>query len=125
MNKTKYFCDIMNAYLKGKVIQYQDETGEWVDCDNPEWDFNKNYRIKDDIKPFENINECFEEMQKHHPVGWLRSKVSGDYAHVNYINNCLKLVNMSYYNITKTYSMKECLDLFEFTDGTPFGKDDY
>lgn len=34
MNKTEYFCDIMNAYLEGKTIQYQDENGEWVDCND-------------------------------------------------------------------------------------------
>ncbi len=122
MNKTEYFCDIMNAYLKGKAIQYQNETGEWVDYNDPEWDFNKNYRIKPDVKPFENAGECFLEIRKHEPFGWLKSKVSGDYACINYISLYLSSVNISYYNITKTYSMEECLDLFEFTDGTPFGK---
>ena len=76
MNKTEYFCDIMNAYLKGKTIQYQDENGEWVDCNDENWDFCQNYRIKKDVKPFENAHECFEEMQKHPPIDWLRQKTA-------------------------------------------------
>ena len=65
MNKTEYFCDIMSAYLKGKTIQYQNENGEWIDCNGEDWDFGKNYRIKKEIEPFESAHECFEEMQKH------------------------------------------------------------
>lgn len=123
MNKNKiFFCDIRNAYLQGKTIQYQDEIGEWIDYNGEDWDFSKCYRIKKDIKPFENAHECFEEMQKHLPVGWLISKKSGNYVHINYISTILRLVSISYYNTTKTYSMKECLESFEFIDGTPFGK---
>ena len=102
MNKTEYFCDIMNAYLQGKTIQYQDENGEWVDYNGEDWNFCQNYRIKKDIKPFENAHECFKEMQKHPPIGWLRQKHPRNYVHID--------------------SMEECFDLVEFTDGTPVGK---
>lgn len=122
MNKTEYFCDIMNAYLKGKTIQYQDENGEWVDCNGEDWDFSKYYRIKKDIKPFENAHECFEEMQKHPPIGWLRQKQTRNYTHISYISTCLNLLSISYCNTIKIYSMEECLELFEFIDGTPLGK---
>lgn len=122
MNKIEYFCDIMNAYLKGKTIQYQDENGEWIDYNGEDWDFSKCYRIKKDIKPFENAHECFEEMQKHPPIGWLISKISRNYVHINYISTILGLVSISYCNTIKIYSMEECFDLFEFIDGTPFGK---
>lgn len=125
MNKTEYFCNIMNAYLKGKIIQYQNENGKWVDYNGEDWDFGKNYRIKNEIKPFESAHECFEEMQKHPPIGWLISKKSGNYVHINYINTILRLVGISYCNIIKTYSIEECLELFKFTDGTPFGKNNY
>ena len=122
MNKTEYFCDIMNAYLEGKTIQYEDENGEWVDCNGEDWDFCKNYRIKKKIEPFESAYECFEEMQKHSPMGWLISKKSGNYVHINHISTILKLVSILYCNTIKTYSMEECLNLFEFIDGTSFGK---
>lgn len=122
MNKTEYFCDIMNAYLKGKTIQYQDENGKWVDCNDEDWDFGKNYRIKKEIEPFESAYECFEEIEKHPPIGWLISKKTGSYAHINYISTILRLVCISYCNTTKTYSMEECLESFEFIDGAPFGK---
>lgn len=122
MNKTEYFYDIMNAYLEGKIIQYQDENGEWVDCNGEDWDFCKNYRIKKEIEPFENAHECFEEMQKHPPIGWLISKKSGNYVHVNHINTILRSVGISYCNTIKTYSMEECLESFKFIDGAPFGK---
>ena len=122
MNKIEYFFDIMNAYLEGKTIQYEDENGEWVDCNGEDWDFCKNYRIKKKIEPFKSAHECFEEMQKHPPIGWLISKESGNYVHINHINTILKLVSILYCNAIKTYSMEECLNLFEFIDGTSFGK---
>lgn len=122
MNKTEYFCDIMNAYLEGKTIQYQDENGEWVDCNGENWDFCQNYRIKKEIEPFKSAHECFEEMQKHPPIGWLRQKQPRNYVHISYISACLNLLSISYCNTIKVYSMEECLDLFEFIDGAPFGK---
>ena len=122
MNKTEYFCDIMNAYLNGKTIQYQNENGEWIDCNGEDWDFGKNYRIKKKLEPFENAHECFEEMQKHPPIGWLRQKQPRNYVHISYISTCLNLLSISYCNTIKIYSMEECLDLFEFIDGAPFGK---
>ena len=125
MNKTEYFCDIMNAYLNEKTIQYQNENGEWVDCNGEDWDFGKNYRIKKEIEPFENAHECFEEMQKNPPIGWLISKKSGNYVCINHISTILRLVTISYCNTTKTYNMEECLELFEFIDGAPFEKNNY
>ena len=54
-----------------------------------------------------------------------RSKKSGNYVCINHISTILRLVSISYYNTTKTYSMEECLELFEFIDGAPFGKNNY
>lgn len=116
MNKTEYFCDIMNAYLQGKTIQYQDENGEWVDCNDEDWDFSKYYRIKKNIKPFENAKECFEEMQKHKPYSWVKD--ASKMYNITIIRDDGIIVNTSIDGVL--YSFKTAFSL-KFVDGTPFG----
>ena len=50
--KTQEMIDVLKAYQEGKTIQYVDDDSEWVDIDNPSWDFySTNYRVKPEIKP--------------------------------------------------------------------------
>ena len=85
---------------------------EWIDCNDENWDFCQNYRIKKDIKPFENAHECFEEMQKHPPIGWLRQKQPRNYVHISYISTCLNLLSISYCN-----TIKSCNYYLQFRQG--------
>lgn len=32
----------------------------------------QDYRIKPEYRPFKDAKECFEEMQKHKPYGWVK-----------------------------------------------------
>lgn len=73
--QAKQIAEVLNAYAEGKTIEVLLD-GEWGEVDLNEYSFDENesYRIKKTPKyrPFKNAEECFEEMQKHKPVGWLR-----------------------------------------------------
>lgn len=107
---------IIQAYLDGKPIEYFID-GKWIELKDPEFkgDVCK-YRIKSEPthRPFKNGYECHEEMKKHEPFGWLKSK-SGDCRVINSVNFANINSNNYYYNY------KQAFDDFTFLDGTPFG----
>ena len=80
--KVKELLPVMQAYANGKTIQYCHKYPEpyWEDVKPDEQlDFGGdviNYRIKSEPKyrPFKNAEECFEEMQKHQPFGWVKNR---------------------------------------------------
>lgn len=62
---------IIKAFAEGKTIQFRER-----DIEEPSFDGCINeYRIKPELKyrPFKNQEECWEEMLKHQPFGWLRN----------------------------------------------------
>ena len=68
---------VMEAYANGKKIQYLNDDNEWIDAPNPlfDWD-NCVYRIKpeDTYRPFKTQEECWSEMLRHQPFGWIYCK---------------------------------------------------
>lgn len=121
---------ILQALEKGKTIQFADTDKEWVDSDedgllletlinNPQ-----SYRVKPEPKfrPFKNAEECWEEMQKHHPFGWVtfdcdtkRRNISSLLFRNTLGNEWIELSNgewLSPHNMFKT---------MKFIDGSPFG----
>lgn len=84
------------------------------------------YRIKPEPKyrPFKNTEECWNEMKKHQPFGWLKP--------VNECTNKVKAINISsiecddeypiqFTNDYGDYSFEYLYKDFTFMDGTPFG----
>ena len=76
---------VMEAYANGKKIQCNDNhlgNGEWVTTDNPSFNWDKYaYRIKPEPKyrPFKTQEECWNEMLKHQPFGWIKD----DYKYIH------------------------------------------
>ena len=72
--KAKHLAEIFNAYAEGKTIEVLLD-GEWGEVDLNEYSFDEreSYRIKKEptYRPFKNAKECFEEMKKHYPIGWI------------------------------------------------------
>ena len=114
----KEAAKVMEAYADGKKVQKQDINGLWIDCDNPMFDWASfNYRIKPGPKyrPFKSQEECWEEMLKHQPFGWVK-EISCEMLYlINGISN-ESIVIMEDIN-----SFKEAMNIYEFKDGTPFG----
>ena len=124
----KKFMPLMQAMLEGNTIQYYAYGREWVDTEHIclEFDDNiRNYRIKPELKyrPFKNAEECWQEMQKHKPFGWVRENSSGHYKHINnlYTNN----ISFQETEIAESgnfeWNLSDLLKSYTFADGTPFG----
>ena len=70
----KKLLPIIKAYSVGKKIQFFNGE-EWIDKEKPSFDSEPHrYRIKPETKyrKFKSIKECWEEMQKHKPFGWVK-----------------------------------------------------
>lgn len=117
--EAKHFWPIIKAYSEGKTIEYLLSEGKWAAI-NEDFLFDNSherYRVKQETKyrPFTSKEECWEEMQKHQPVGWLIGKVSGLPTYIPFV-----LYNSLFIHDTKlTY--EEAMGQFTFADGTPFG----
>ena len=70
---------IIQAYVNGKVVEHQEKIGEWQEI--PDYKFlierddrPRHYRVKTKSKyrPFKSAEECWNEMLKHRPFGWIR-----------------------------------------------------
>lgn len=101
----------MKAFAEGKTLQYRvnEENNEWKDIDNPAFnDAPSEYRIKPEPKyrPFKNRDECWNEMMKHQPFGWL---INRDAQYINPLS------------IGDGKDFVNWFNLYTFADGTPFG----
>ena len=107
---------IIKAFAEGKTIQFYNGD-EWADLDEATFSASPDkYRIKPEPKyrPFKNQEECWQEMQKHQPFGWVKGKDGGG----------LYLIHGITYSMVTTDdidSFKEAMYIYKFMDGTPFG----
>lgn len=81
----------------------------------------KDYRIKPEPKyrPFKDAEECWQEMQKHRPFGWVKDKK--DVNHRVLITAVDDDTCGMSLNGNAAWSLSGIMDLFTFADGTPFG----
>ena len=124
IEETKERIAVMQAYVDGKQIQVESSDSKWADVPEPSWSINGNYRIKPEPKyrPFKNAEECWQEMLKHQPFGWIKDKEDGHYSMVTTVDAAAgegnKHISISGGNI---WSLDETMSTFTFVDGTPFG----
>ena len=115
----KALLPIIKAYAEGKVIQIINPSGEWIDNNEPLFNCDYSfYRIKQKVKfrPFANAEECWAEMQKHQPFGWLKDKSSNKLIIENVDSRgCVEVYNGG------ACSFNEVFEYFTFADGLPFG----
>ena len=119
-NQAKELLPIIQAYAEGKAIESRCIKGDkslWYDDEDPSFDDDLEYRIKPEQKylPFKDAEECWQEMLKHKPFGWVKSTLFKDFALV-------KRVTTLYVEINRDIiDYKDALEKFTFADGTPFG----
>ena len=122
--QAKDMLPIIQALAEGKHIQLKDKTGNWMDIDfiNVELCNPNVYRIKSEpvYRPFNNTKECWQEMQKHQPIGWIKSKEATEdvYFTITGLTNGTCGVML---NSPGGWSFSGLFDYYTFADGTPFG----
>ena len=107
------------------IVSYGDEDDSWWEV-NRIPDFYKNnpqsYRVKPEFKyrPFKDAEECWAEMQKHQPFGWI---YDGGYRSsiVSICDTTVDIVNISTNDIMECLFSEMIEEGYTFSDGTPFG----
>ena len=121
------FLPIFQAMAEGKTIQCKNGNG-WIDIDGDEDGLNIDsligypdcFRIKPKptYRPFKDAEECWAEIQKHQPFGWVKDKKDGHHALITAVDD--DTCGMSL-NGNAAWSLSGIMDLFTFADGTQFG----
>lgn len=118
--EAKEILPIIKAYSEGKTIQLQKEDCSWIVLNKPNFTSAPiRYRIKPESKyrPFKDAEECWNEMQKHQPFGWLISKRKSYIFLIQSIS-----IDDSTFEINDHwYTTEEASKYYTFADGTPFG----
>lgn len=126
-NQAKEFYPILQAFAEGRVIECRtkpsaiegtDVPNDWTEIKEIEFWKNTEYRIKPEptYRPFKDAEECWTEMQKHQPFGWVKTGES--------IRRLITLVDVDRIqignqNLNWTYA--QVFKAFIFMDGQPFG----
>ena len=113
----KELLPIIQAYAEGKQIQFFNG-GAWINLDYPNFSEEPSlYRIKPEQKyrPFNSIEECWNEMQKHQPFGWITSKNTK----IKQIVDCIYDGTIRHNDVF--YSFKTAFETHTFADSSPFG----
>lgn len=125
VEKAKELLPVIQAFAEGKEIECRVKGEDvWSVQFYPTWIDDRDYRIKigPKYRPFKDVDECWEEMQKHQPFGWVENKNS----HRRYILTTMD-PNPAYSDcnvrIGETWRGLEYLfEKYTFADRTPFGK---
>ena len=128
-NEIQRLMPLFQAIAEGKTIQWND-MGVWRDIDGDDEGFfldtfvgkTVGYRIKPEPKyrPFKDKKECWAEMLKHQPFGWLTSQNGEVNSFIISIDNEGLIIGdrnngvMGFFTATDLFKIK-------FADGTPFG----
>ena len=118
--EAKELLPIIQAWAKGKEIQFKACSGKWIDVEENEGlSFvysSSDYRIKPEPKyrPFKNQEECWQEMHNHSDFGWLTRIDTGNFEHISTV--CQEKIRFAV-----SYRYEDAFKYYKFPDGTPFG----
>lgn len=120
---------VMQAYTNGEIIEEKRlsfDSTEWVESIDPTWQWYKfDYRIKPRSKyrPFKNAEECWEEMLKHQPFGWVKNIEFEKYFLIDEVTSIFSdaQIHISAYEGKNWNSFSTVFYNNTFADGTPFG----
>ena len=126
--EAKRRAELYSALAEGKTIQVLFDC-EWSDINIDAFKHiysQYKYRIKPEPKyrPFKTQKECWNEMLKHQPFGWVKSKKSERHFSIGSV-----LWDKEFDDVFVTFacdgmlgrSSKSMFEDFTFDDGTPFG----
>ena len=126
--EAKAFYPILQAFAEGKVIETRtdpnvvgkglEDMNYWTEMNEIEHWNNIQYRVKPEptYRPFANAEECWAEMLKHQPFGWVKDRNGSKFV----IENVDSRGFVEVYD-EGTCTFKEVFENRTFVDGVPFG----
>ena len=129
IEEIKRRAELYSALADGKTIQILNMEGNWVDVEVKKLNYipeTLKFRIKPELKyrPFETQEECWNEMLKHQPFGWVKSKVKGYFHLIGLVQWSSELEDVMITFATSEQLARSSRSIYEnyiFADGTPFG----
>lgn len=124
--EAKTMLPIIQAFAEGKEIEFRSKgfDEEWKKVNEiPGLSYSSfDYRVKPEPKyrPFKDADECWQEMLKHQPFGWLKHKDDNEFRCILKITDS----RISMIDICEEVAFYDCNETFKqytFADGTPFG----
>ena len=123
----KKVLPVIQAFTEGKIIQTKNGDETWITI-GKEADLNieslaeypDSFRVEPEPKyrPFKDSDECWQEMLKHQPFGWV--KYQCDFFQIIHVDDNL----IGYGSACGTILHSKFEDIFKdstFADGAPFG----
>ena len=129
-DEAKEMLPIIKAFAEGKNIEYRSKgfNENWKKVTQiPELSFKSfEYRIKPEpiYRPFKDAKECWNEMLKHQPFGWVKSKDKGYFRLIGLVQFASELEDVMITFATSENLARSSHSIYEnyiFADGTPFG----
>ena len=127
-NDIKRILPLLQKMAEGKILQIN-TMNEWIDVDADKDGVNIDYllnngitvRIKEEPKfrPFKNAEECWNEMQKHQPFGWIKPK-GDDVVNKFMLIDALRNEGIAVRTNIR-FNYHELLEHYTFADRTPLG----
>lgn len=127
--EAKEFYPFLQAFAEGRVIECRTKPSavkgtyipnDWTEMKEIEFWNNTEYRVNPEPKyrPFKDAEECWHEMLKHKPFGWITRQ--GAFFYIIYIEDKLFGYGSACGTILHS-KFNDVLKCFTFVDGTPFG----
>ena len=123
--EAKELLPFIQAFAEGKTIQvWANDT--WKDENYPFFGTLYQFRIKpkSQYRPFKTQKECWNEMLKHQPFGWVKSKDKGYFYLIGLVQWSSEFEDVVITFATSEQLARSSRSLFEdftFADGEPFG----
>ena len=123
--KTIDNIDCTFLFIDDKSIAYNNSMLYFSNCPSKEITADEILSLEltePSYRPFKDVEECWQEMLKHEPFGWLKSKESGTYANIAFLaTNYNKSYIVWFANEKERVSLSSVCEMYTFADGTPFG----
>ena len=124
--EAKKLLSVIKAFTEGKKIETRYDIYDWTETEVLHLESKNEYRIKPEPKyrPFKSQEECWNEMLKHQPFGWVKSKDKGYFHLISLVQWASELEDVMITFATSEQLARSSRSLFEdftFADGAPFG----
>lgn len=126
-NQAKEFYPILQAFAEGRVIECRtkpsfiegsDVPNDWTEMKEIEFWKHTEYRIKPETtyRPFKDSEECWQEMLKHQPFGWVIKK-----GEKKILITEVLTFGVNLHRQEACYGFYQASKILTFADGLPFG----